>query len=353
VPLNGQPDNLVATGPVPESCTTCAPVFVVGAARSGTTLLQQMLDHHPSLAFPWESHFIAVLHGLLDRYGDLREVANRRNLILAIERYQRLAFCEDMPGEWIPGLLLAADSLAEQAPPTYSGVIDAIYTFYARQRGRFRWGDKTPGYVNNLPLLLQLFPRAKFLHIVRDGRDAALSLMPLSFGPNTVFVTAQKWKHWVQHGLSFAEGHPEAIHMVRYEDLTDDPETVLRGICEFLGEDFCEEMLEYHRDAKGRIPQGIHGMISAPASRSRQNRWKTEMSQRQIRVFEAVAGPLLETLGYERSVPDAKLYPWEKRVGKALDRLLVLRPGTRPHGLWKRTRMGVERFKFMRNPFGD
>ncbi|MCX7018637.1 MAG: sulfotransferase [bacterium] len=329
-----------------------SPVYVVGVARSGTTLIQQMLDHHPSLAFPWESHFIEVIHKKLPCFGDLSVPENRHKLILAMERYQKIAFGEMAGSEWIPGLVAAAGELAQAAPPSYAGVIATVYDFHARQRNRPRWGDKTPGYVNCLPLIIELFPKAKIIHMIRDGRDVAVSLMSLSLGPHTAYMSAVRWKQWVRHGLASAELHPDSIFQLRYEDLTEDPERYLRDVCAFIGEDYVPEMLEFHRDAKKRVPQGIHAMINVPANKSRHNRWKTELTPTQVRIIEAVAGDLLEQLGYERAFPDARLGLLDKRLGKMGDKLLRLRPNTKPHSLIDRISKHLDRARFDRNPAG-
>lgn len=279
-----------------------------------------MLDHHPSFAFPWESHFIADLYRRASHFGDLGKAGNRLALMRAILEYHQAPWRHKVCDEWIPGLSAAAPKLAEAAPPSYAGVVAEIFRFYAAQRGRPRWGDKTPGYVNSLPVLIGLFPNARFIHLIRDGRDVAASIMPLPFGPNTIYVTARRWKHSVQHGLTFARQHPAQVHTLRYEDLIECPEDQLRELCAFLEEDYCPAMLDFHRDASARVPAAaIHRQIENPITKQRRGRWRKDLSARQVRVFEAVAGPLLAELGYEVANPYARLYPWEKHIGKAGD----------------------------------
>lgn len=323
------------------------PVFIVGAARSGTTLLQQILDHHPSFAFPWESHFIPEFYHHLSGFGDLGKPENRLKLIRAIARYVHIVWLEQAEGQWIPGLAEEAPRLAEISPPTFAGVVDTVFSFGAAQRNRKRWGDKTPGYVDSLPLILEIFPKAKFLHIIRDGRDVGSSILPLSFGPNTIFVGAKKWKKCVQHGLSFAERHPDKVYTFRYEDLLDDTEKHIREICAFLGEEFYPPMLDYHKDSSARVPtQEIHARVAAPVNKQRSGRWKKDLTGDQVRIFEAVAGDLLAKLGYEVTDPNAKLKPFEKTIGRVGHKLLLLRPNTKPTGLGDRIKMQWHRMTF-------
>ncbi|MBX7245165.1 MAG: sulfotransferase [Candidatus Sumerlaeaceae bacterium] len=323
------------------------PVFIVGVARSGTTLLQQMLDHHPAFAFPWESHFIPVFHRHLAVFGDLKVAANRQRLIEAIVEYVPVSFGEKLPGEWIPGLSAAAPEIAASAPADYAGIVDAVYQFMVRQRGRRRWGDKTPGYINSMPLLLELFPGARFIHMVRDGRDVAASVGPLSFGPSTAHLGARKWVSFIRHGLNFQKAHPDRVMLLKYEDLAADPETHCRKVCEFLGEEFDPAMLSFHEDGSQRIPgQGIHEMISQPPSLKRVGRWKKDLTPGQVRVFEAIAGPMLQQFGYELSQPRPKVRFYDKPLSVIGEKVLWMRPNTKPLSLAERLDLGKRRKAF-------
>lgn len=323
------------------------PLFVVGAGRSGTTLLQQMLDHHSSFSFAWESHFVPVLYEYRKKFGDLSRVENRMVLLDAISRFLGIVWRGRVREPWQQDFDASRRAIAESAHPSFAGVVDACFSWFASRRGKPAWGDKTPGYVNNLPVLLEIFPEARFIHLIRDGRDVACSVMPLSFGPNSLYVSARRWKHSVERGLQFAEEHPTQVMTLRYEDLVDDPESVLHKVCEFLEEDFEPAMLDYHADGGRRVPgSGIHSQIAKPVNRQRLGRWKQELTPGQVRVFEAVAGPLLERMGYERTLPRAKLRVYEKFAGKMAHRLLVLRPFTKPDSLAARARVTVERCLF-------
>lgn len=319
------------------------PLFVVGAGRSGTTLLQQMLDHHPAFAFPWESHFIPDFHRHRDRFGDLSDAARRAAMLRAIVRYCRVIWRGRVADGWETPILDSADALAAAAEPTFAGTIDAFFGHFAAQRGKPRWADKTPGYVNSMRLIHEIFPSARFIHLVRDGRDVACSVMPLSFGPNSVYMCAHRWKHTIRHATGFEHEHPDRVLTLRYEDLTEDPESHLRRVCAFLDVEYFEQMLDYHRDGGSRVPgSGIHDRIGKPVNRQRCGRWKNEMSGRQVRIFEAVAGGTLEQFGYERACPGARLHALDKRIGKIADTLLYFRPFTRPDSLAARLRQRAE-----------
>ncbi len=276
--------------------------FVVGVARSGTTLLRLMLDAHPQLAIPGETHFLAAL---------LDQPANSKDAFL--EKVTGAETWENMALE--PAELRAAVDQLE----TFS-LADAtrcFYRLYARHHGKARWGDKTGRYLSIMTALKGLLPEAHFIHIIRDGRDNALSFQGLWFGPGDDFADlAQFWVRRINTARQQAKHLPHYLE-VRYEALVTEPERVLREICDFIALPFDPAMLAHHDTAGARLaeytrPFGREGMptdidqfrtIYARAATlpdpARVGRWRTEMPLAEQRRFEAVAGPLLRELGYE------------------------------------------------------
>lgn len=278
--------------------------FVVGVGRSGTTLLRLMLDAHPELAIPGETHFLAQLaQGApdLDRDGFL-------DVLVGAATWPNMA-------------LEAGDlerALDRLRPFTLSGAVRTFYRLYAARFGKRRWGDKTPPYRACMVDIQRVLPEAHFVHVVRDGRDTALSHQGLWFGPGDD-IDAQA-RFWVEQ-ISQARRHSAALchYMeVRYEDLVREPETTLRRICAYLSLPYQPVMLEYHRFAAARMaelkqafgPPGappvdlrrflsIHDRVSTAPDARRIGRWRTEMSEADRQRFEAIAGPLLAQLGYE------------------------------------------------------
>ncbi len=160
------------------------------------------------------------------------------------------------------------------------------------------WVDHTPENINYAPVLLDFFPNAKVVHLVRDGRAVAASIMPLDWGPNSALESAVWWKEIVRDGLTLEETFPGRIIRVRYEDVVRTPEETLPSLCMQLD-------LPYHPDvlvAKGfRAPgytQNQHTLIGKRPDPSRIMRWKQRLTQRQIELVEGQAGDLLQELGY-------------------------------------------------------
>jgi hypothetical protein len=153
----------------PESAArSAAPVVVLGVSRSGTTLLKEMLDRHSALAIPTESYFVPQLWA---RHGPRPQ---REAFLADVARLARIA-------EWGVTPRMVAERLP--AKPTFAAAVAAIYRAYADARGKPRFGDKTPAYMQRLDLLEVAFPGALYVHLVRDGRDAALSLLAMRRRP--------------------------------------------------------------------------------------------------------------------------------------------------------------------------
>jgi hypothetical protein len=277
---------------------TAAP-FIVGAGRSGTTLLRMMLDSHPELAIPPETHFIPLLDQIWNDSPQPRDA-----VIDALLGHQRWADFE-LDGEQFQARLetARASSLAD--------ILRTFYSAYAEQRGKARWGDKTPRYVMDMPGIAELLPEAHFIHVIRDGRDVALSVRPLWFGPDSLEEAASWWRERIDAGQRAGAELPYLE--VRYESLVEDVRAQLERVCRFLGLEFSEVMLNSHTLAGARlseekdlVKQGltaqrrreIHARVRVRPDSRGVGRWRTEMTPEERRRFEELAGDTLERLGY-------------------------------------------------------
>jgi hypothetical protein len=270
------------------------PIFVIGVGRSGTTLLRLMLHHHPRIAIPYESHFIPRYHAELASFGDLGDDANALRLITRI-------LDEDIVKLW-DHRFDAQRILARLRERSFSGIIDAVYVDYAAGHGKERWGDKSY-YLDQLPIIHLLFPAAQYIHIIRDGRDVAASVLKLSWGPANLIAAAEWWNNhvWLGRRLGAILGGERYLE-VRYEDLVEDPVGKLGQICKFLKEEYSPEMLDYHKAAKAAIPsewQHQHHNVDAPPKTARAYAWKREMDPIDVALFGRYAGGMLAEVGYE------------------------------------------------------
>jgi hypothetical protein len=271
-----------------------APVVILGVSRSGTTLLKEMLDRHPDLAIPSESYFICQLW---DRH---RAEVEADGFAADLARLERIAAWGVDPAE-------VRARLPARAP--FSEAVRAIYACYAEARGCRRFGDKTPLYMQRLACVGRAFPDARYVHIVRDGRDACLSFLAMRRRPRFNFSRprgvagfAAQWHMEITDARAFGASHAGERYLeLRYEDLVGDPRAQLRRVCAFLALDFDEAMLDYHR-AVDPLLLTDHPLLSGPPRPGRSS-WRDGLAPGDVRRFEAVAGDLLDELGYERAHP--------------------------------------------------
>jgi hypothetical protein len=291
--------------------------FVVGSIRSGTTLLRLMLDAHPDLVIPPESYHVALLLDRRARYRhddgvDLGLMA--RDLLTD----QRLNWFYD----WgIPRSVLES-RFAGVEPLSFADAIRRLYGLCAEAAGKPRYGDKTPIFVLRMPKFAALLPEARFLHVIRDGRDVALSVAELRHPdhPRTLAASADQWATWIRRGRAAGQRLGAGRYQeIRYEELVKGPDAVLRRVCDFLGLDYRDELLSYVEHGLQRVPPRQRwqhdNLLRAPTPSLRD--WRRDMSRRALVTFEAVAGDMLDELGYERAV---RHIPWPDRVRAEIGR---------------------------------
>lgn len=271
------------------------PLFALGVRRSGTTLLRLILDRSAGIAIPDESHFIPQL---AHRH---RAPVDRDRFLEDLRRLRTLPRWNLSPNEVEP---LVSPGMAT------GEAIGAIFAAYAAKHGKPRWGDKTPAYMRHLPLLERLFPGAIFVHLIRDGRDVALSLLSLGEGvvartganPESAAGAGLQWSTEIRDARALGRRVGPARYLeIRYEELVAEPATVVEAVCTFAGLPFEPAMLEPSEAEIAKRPH--HRRLVEPPSKRRD--WSTEMSGADVRSFEAIAGPLLAELGYELSEPGA------------------------------------------------
>jgi hypothetical protein len=274
-------------------------VFVLGCVRSGTTLLYHMLlSAGDFVVYRTESN---VLNLLEPRFGNLAVLKNRENLMHA----------------WLDSKLFAVSGLdADQIKQKVLAecrnggeFLRIIMEAMAHQQGVRRWAECTPEHLLHLPRIRQTIPDALIIHIIRDGRDVALSADKVGFIKRAPWdrepgvMAAGIYWDWIVHrgrtdGRAFGSNYTE----VRFEDLVTDPQRTLAKLGEFIEHD-----LDYHRILKAGI-----GSVNQPntsfqdQSNGREfnpiGRWKQGFSTEDLGTFEGLVGDTLEKLGYPLAV---------------------------------------------------
>jgi hypothetical protein len=273
------------------------PFFIVGFQRSGTTLLRLMLDSHPLVSVPLDAVGLWARYAarLGAEFGGLATDEDLRRLVEALVAEERIRLWDvDLSAERIIASLVERD---------FPAVIEAFNAEYAASKGKRRWGSKDPGDMRRIHLVDEWFPEARFVHILRDGRDACLSLIAQDFGPDDLLACADAWREevWWVRRIGRLLG-PERYHELRYEDLVTDPEGVLRPLCDFLSLEFDTAMLTYHRRVGDAVPdekRHIWPLIDRPPQADNVERWRTRLSRGMRVCFEKRAGEVLAECGYE------------------------------------------------------
>lgn len=273
-----------------------APFFLVGADRSGTTLLRLMLNAHSQLHVPRESWFLSGLLDVLpmDRPLSSNETDRAIEVIRTHGRWR----------DWEIGDEQLRARLRSLAAPLLSEVVDAVFRLSGERAGKRYWGDKTPAYVRDMDRLGALFPCAKFIHVVRDARDVCLSLSKVRWHGHTFKEWGAYWSEAVEAGI--ASGHrlgQQRYLEVRYEDLVLHDERELVRICRFLDMSFESGMLKYYENAERHVApweKHLHRKAMAPPKPGNVGRWRTDMSRLQLLSVEAMASRTMRRLGQER-----------------------------------------------------
>jgi len=278
-------------------------LFVTGCTRSGTTLLQRMLDSHPSLAVSDDTRVVPRWVIRLNLGPESPLTDQMVDEIVGFRRFGGLGIDEP-----------AARRLAVGAG-TFAGFVRALFDEFARRSGKPLAGEKTPGYERYLPFLSRMFPDARFVNIVRDGRDVALSTLewmtPERFlgrlalwNEEPVAMCALRWRRQVSAGeQGRSELGDDRCFLVRYEELAATPEPVLRSVAAFLDLPFNSSMVDFYKGRERRTPGLTSKDQWLPATSGLRN-WRADLAPRDVQLFEALAGDLLVSLGYPLAEPE-------------------------------------------------
>jgi hypothetical protein len=298
-------------------------VFIVGCPRSGTTLLMRIVNAHSQIAIVPETDWIADYYQR--RIGLTPEGAVTRDLVARLLEHRKIGHL-GVGARELEGLFEASPTVG------YASFVGRLFDHYGGAEGKFLVGDKTPNYVRKIRVLHRLWPRAKFVHLIRDGRDVCLSVLDWkrkaarlaelypTWEEDPVTTAALCWDRDVGEGR--AQGRwlgSEVYYEVRYESLVARPQEEVEGLCAFLGLPYERGMLEFHQD-RTRSEPGLspkHAWLPiTPGLRD----WRRQMQAADVERFEAAAGERLDELSYPRACPSLQVAVCE-RAARLRDRL--------------------------------
>ena len=272
--------------------------FVFGPARGGTTFVNNLLAEWFDYTMGPEGTFVGPLYHRLRTYGDLDADANLDRLLTDIAAAEMF---EIMRSKWpvqhrvdiTPDLM--RPHLVERS---YAGAVHAALSALRQARGRVRLGLKSPDYWMDLDDLETAFgSRARYLFVLRDGRDVALSNFQVSWGQRNAYASARRWVRMLEAVDDFAASvDHERVMTLRYEDILSEPEPAIAALEKFLGARLATERRER-----------LLATMTANPKRHNFGKWKQAMSADEVRAFESVAAHALAAHGYEVVDPAASV----------------------------------------------
>jgi hypothetical protein len=273
------------------------PIVILACPRSGTTLLSTMLHSHPRIAIPPETRFLISTYLARERFGDLRDPANRQRLATWITRPQ--AKFNDLGIDREKVIQRIVDG-----PPTLGSAYAALFEEFAAKRGKPRWGEKRPSYFQWTATILRLFPDVQFVAIIRDPRACVASLVNASFWEGGFELALSAWLMSDFYLRRYARrAEPGRYFQLKYEDLIMRPREELSALCEFLEEDFDEAMLDHTVAAADIVPKRArhHTLTRSQVDPSRIDAWRAALTPEQIGLIELVCRRAMRRNGYAPS----------------------------------------------------
>lgn len=276
-----------------------APFFIIGSARSGTTLLRSLLSEHPDVFIPPENKF----RNMIKAFDAYRGLPWRTQVAAVLEEfsnnyefnYWEVDLCS----------IMAKAELLKEENRNFAELINLIYTEYGliHVPGKRRWGDKTPGNAFNLNLIEKIYPNAQYIHMARDGRDCVVSYVKSSFYDGDIVRAAYEWRDSVRACRKFEKRihDKKRFFELQYEDLVCSPERKVRDVCKFLNLEPTEEMLNY-KGASNKINDVFsrehHQNLKRSVFKDSIGKWKQEISESDLRKVLKIIEGELRVFGY-------------------------------------------------------
>lgn len=268
------------------------PIFIVGAPRSGTTLLRRLLNQHSMLCVPEETHFFTRLS---KPFVQLWERDHNKKAIQLLNE-------QPIVQDW--QVNVAAREIGDlDGEAAYAYALKLIMSKKAISEQKIYWAEKTPAYVFFIQSLRRLFPDARFIHLYRDGRDVAISLAPLSWGPNNAYSCARYWRSAIEAWRDSRKMLGDDAFELSYESLCQEPDEYLEEILKFIGLPYESVILE-----------------NTAIKKNNWGKWRNKffMSADELSAFEVAAGETLNLLHYETKY-DHPIFPQWKRAFAIID----------------------------------
>ncbi len=275
------------------------PIFMIGTQRSGSNLLRLMLNQLSEIASPHPPHILQRMHPLLGYYGDLSRDENFRHLADDVCRLVELN-----PVAWEGVELNRDDVVSRCRERSLVALHGAVYDVCAEAWNARTWCCKSLANIEYVEAIERYFDNPRYIFLYRDGRDVALSFQKAVVGEKHIYHIAKGWAKTQERALTLMDQIDSGrLIMVSYEELTAEPEATTKRLCDFLGVGYSERMLQYHVSEEARraaVSSTLWDKVTQPVMANNSRKFLRESTETEIRIFESVAGHVLDRLGYER-----------------------------------------------------
>lgn len=277
------------------------PIFIVGAPRSGTTLLAAILAGHSRISCGPETHFFRRLAEADEAQLQAMECWPE-TAVQFISAITHSAFAGHESKQLLEKYQLSDAQITAylaSKPPSIPAILASVTEQYMLRQGKARWAEKTPDHLAHTQLIRQHFPTAPVVRIVRDPRDMALSLLKVPWGAKSFTEALLFWRRLDDASRDFFH-HDARAYTLRFEDLLRAPQPEIEKLCQFLGESFEEEMLDTSAQATAVNSRNVSwkAKVGQQFDPSRIGVWQRECSPAQNQLAEAMIGDRLTAYGY-------------------------------------------------------
>ena len=282
-------------------------VFILGNPRSGTSLFRIILNNHPEIVAPPECGFA---QWWLKKYGNwkLSDLKSERLDQFLIDLFKSKKF-----ETWKLTSKVVKNIILKNKPSSYSELVSCVYLSYSENPDAIRVViDKNNYYINHIMELDQIWPMAKYLHLVRDGRDVACSYLEMStlksnsnYKPTLSSSIDEIAREWVINNKIISSlDNGNNYELIKYENLINYTSQSLKNICEFLDIEYSERMLDYYKNNDSKKSEPTETLDWKMRTRekpdnSRISRYKEFLTEAQIKIFSEIALQSLKNFKYE------------------------------------------------------
>lgn len=285
--------------------------FIIGMGRSGTTLLTNMLNSHPEVIATPENEFVIHSFQAFEHQDFNNEKVVDAFIQMFDQNFNRVISI------WKPGSELKRD-IQTSADKSFATICKLAYLNYPlshKEKKNVTWVvDKNPSYSMHIEKLNSLFPKAKFIVIVRDYRDNILSRRKYSDENVPIHKLAADWNYYYERIFRDLKKCGKSFHLIRYEDLAENPTDYLSGICNFIGVPYTPEMLNFQdlskeirkhatenvSKEKNEKIQRMHANLEKKVNTERVKAYKNELTTSEIALLDVACEDLAKKFGYKK-----------------------------------------------------